>query len=56
MRRYDEGREDLKVLTSEKDLGVTVDTHLSFEEHIQNQVNKGNRIVGLIRRSFKIFG
>ena len=36
----------------EKDLGVLVDCELSFSKHIQTQVNKANRLVGLIRRSF----
>ncbi|KAK3858487.1 hypothetical protein Pcinc_035330 [Petrolisthes cinctipes] len=37
----------------EKDLGVTTDEHLSFEEHIQENVNKANRIMGMVRRSFE---
>ena len=36
----------------EKDLGVQVDNELKFARHINTQVNKANRIVGLIRRSF----
>ena len=36
----------------EKDLGVTVDTELSFHDHITKAVNKANAIVGLIRRAF----
>ena len=36
----------------EKDLGVTIDSELRFEEHISAKVNKANSIVGLIRRSF----
>ena len=44
---------DLKTVNSEKDIGVTIDTNLSFEQHIQNQVNKANRNLGIIRRSFK---
>ena len=36
----------------EKDLGVTIDSELKFEEHISNKVNKANSIAGLIRRSF----
>ena len=37
----------------EKDLGVIVDSGLTFSEHIATQVNKANRILGLIRRSFE---
>ena len=36
----------------EKDLGVIVDAGLTFSKHIEKQVNKANKIVGLIRRSF----
>jgi hypothetical protein len=37
---------------SEKDLGVHIDNRLNFKTHIEETVNKANRIVGLIRRSF----
>ena len=33
---------------AEKDLGVTVDTNLTFEEHINETVKKANRLVGMI--------
>ena len=36
----------------EKDLGVFVDDNLAFEKHIETQVNKANRVLGLIMRSF----
>ena len=39
-------------VTSEKDLGVTFDQKLKFTEHINNKVNKANRNVGLIFRTF----
>ena len=35
-------------VTSEKDLGVTFDQKLKFIEHINNNINKANRNVGLI--------
>ena len=35
-----------------KDLGITFDTELKFRKHINDCINKGNRITGLIRRSF----
>ena len=37
----------------ERDLGVNVDNELKFSRHIEIQVNKTNRILGLIRRSFE---
>jgi hypothetical protein len=36
----------------EKDIGVFVDENFSFNKHIQNQVNKANSIMGLIRRTY----
>ena len=35
-----------------KDLGVIVDNHLTFSNHIAAKVNKANQIMGLIRRTF----
>jgi hypothetical protein len=43
----------LESVESEKDIGVTINSKLNFEKHIQTQVNKANQIVGIIRRSFK---
>lgn len=43
---------DLDNITSEKDIGVTVDEDLNFRTHIQLGVNKANSILGLIRRTF----
>ena len=34
----------------EKDLGVSVDSNLSFENHIAIKISKANKIVGLIRK------
>ena len=34
------------------DLGVLIDSKLSFKDHIHNMVNKANRNLGLIRRNF----
>ena len=36
----------------EKDLGVTFDKLLKFDVHIQNSINKANRVLGIIKRSF----
>ena len=36
----------------EKDLGVNVDPQLKFSNHVEIQVNKCNKILGLIRRSY----
>ena len=34
-------------------LGVLVDSSLSFEDHCEMTVNKANRVLGVVRRSFK---
>ena len=43
-----------KIMTSqeEKDLGVLMDLELKFSRHIEKQVNKSNRLLGMIRRSY----
>ena len=43
----------LKVVTSEKDLGITFDRTLHFTEHIQKCTSKANQRIWLIRRNFK---
>ena len=37
----------------EKDLGINIDPALKFSQHIETQVNKANKILGLIRRSYE---
>ena len=39
--------------TMEKDLGIWFQNTLKFEEHINYVVNRANRLVGLIKRTFK---
>ena len=43
----------LEVSPVEKDLGVLVDHRLKFKQHITATINKGNQMLGLIRRSFQ---
>ena len=38
--------------TDEKDLGVIFDYKLSFDARIQNAINRANRMLGIIRRTF----
>ena len=38
--------------TEEKDIGVTVDNKLTFDNHISAQISKANRVMGVIRRSY----
>ena len=36
----------------ERDLGVLIDSQLSFRDHISAAVQKANRVLGVIRRTF----
>lgn len=42
----------LERIQEEKDLGITIDNNLKFDHHIHNIVNKANRMMGIIRRTF----
>ncbi len=44
---------ELEYTKEEKDLGVIIDNTLSFEQHCNTAITKANRILGIIRRSFK---
>ena len=41
----------LKIVKSEKDLGILFKDDLSFDEHIAAKVKKATSLVGMIRRS-----
>ena len=45
-------RKDIPSECVEKDLGVVFETDLKFRKHINECINKANRTLGLIRRSF----
>ena len=49
---YRLGNRVLDRVQLEKDLGVILDSNLSFESHMSTKISKANQIVGLIRRSF----
>ena len=44
---------ELQRAEEEKDIGVIIDSELSFEKHISEKVNKANSMFALLRRSFK---
>ena len=52
MKDCNENKYHLKVVTSEKDLGIIFQQNLKFEEHISNVVSKANRLLGLVKRTF----
>ena len=43
----------LKETLTEKDLGVYFDSDLKFEKHMQEKINKANKMMGIIRKSFE---
>ena len=43
----------LDAVTSEKDLGVTIDQQVKFSDHIENAVKKANRVLGCLARTFR---
>ena len=36
----------------DKDIGVAIDSKLTFEHHMNEKINKANSTMGLIRRTF----
>ena len=50
--RYKVNGQEIEHMFEEKDLGVIMDSELTFAEHIAEKVNKANSLVGIIRRSF----
>lgn len=50
--RYKVGGKEIEHVFDEKDLGIVIDSDLTFAEHIIEKVKKANSIVGIIRRSF----
>ena len=50
--RYTNCNKEIEHVSEEKDLGVIIDSDLSFDEHISKKVRIANAIVGLIRRTF----
>ena len=50
--RYEIYGKEMEHVFEEKDLGVTIDSQLTFEDHIAAKVKVANAMVGLIRRSF----
>jgi len=47
-----EGNKIIPTDTEEKDLGVTFDTTLKFDKHIESIIKKANSMIGLIKRNF----
>ena len=42
----------IELSNEEKDLGITIDSKLNFQQHINIQVKKANKKLGIINRTF----
>ena len=42
-----------KFMSSYTHIGVTMDSELSFDEHINIKIDTANKIVGIIRQSYR---
>ena len=49
-RVYNLNNTEMKLVTKEKDLGLTVTKDLSWNEHITRTVSKANKLLGFIKR------
>ena len=49
---YKMGHHTLAQSCCEKDIGVHIDEHLSFDTHINTAINKANRILAITRKTF----
>jgi len=45
-----EGITPMEYVETEKDIGVIIDTKLSFEQHMCEKINKSNSIMGISTR------
>ena len=52
LHNYEMNGNYLKYTDEECDLGLIIDNNLNFEAHMNAKVNKANKIMGLIRRTF----
>ena len=53
LKSNDNNKVYLETVKHHKDLGITIDENLSFENHINNIVSKANQMMGIISRNFK---
>ena len=44
----------IEQVDSMKDIGVTIDSNLTFNEHINIKIDTANKILGIIRRSYRL--
>ena len=46
---YKMGRQKMKQVQNQKDLGIMISSNTGFKEHIYSQVSKANKMLGFIR-------
>jgi hypothetical protein len=51
--KYKLSGKNIERVQKEKDIGVTIDSELTFESHICEKVNKATPIFGALRRAFR---
>jgi hypothetical protein len=51
--KYKLSGKNIERFQKEKDIGVTIDSELTFESHICEQLNKATSIFGALRRAFR---
>jgi len=51
-RYYIQGKE-VKHTTSSKYLGVTIDEHLTWNDHVKTVISKANKVKGFLQRNIK---
>ena len=47
------GAHTIEYVNCIKDIGVTIDSTLTFDQHINIKINVANKILGIIRRSYR---
>ena len=50
--KIEENNKKLDTCEAEKDLGITFDANLNFDNHISNITKKANQMLGIIKRTF----
>ena len=51
--KYKLSRKNIERIQKEKDIGVTIDSELTFESYLCEKVNKATPIFGALRRAFR---
>ena len=49
-----QGKIEIKIVTSEKDLGMIVNQALNLSEHIAKKINTAHRNLGVVFRTFTL--